>query len=974
MHAPLIGRNADLARVQAALSSTPERPGGAVVLAGDAGVGKSRLVTALREQAERQGWTVLTGHCLDFGDNAVAFLPFSELLGRLASTDATATERLVARHPGIRRLLPGHRLLADPDEAEPAAAGRSEVFDAVHAVLEELATEQPVLVVVEDVHWADQSTREMISFLLGRGFTGPVRLIVSYRSDDLHRRHPLRPALAEWGRMRGVQRVLLGPLPESDVRALVRALHSSPLPESRIQAIVNRAEGNAFFTEELVAAANSPGQVLPEDLADLLLVRLDRLTADARTVVRAAAVVGRRVSQRMLERIVDLPEHDLDEALRALVEANLLVQDSTGVEDGLAFRHALLAEAVRDDLLPGERVRLHASCAAALQNREVPGTAAELAAHALAAHDRQTAITASIEAGDEAMLVGGPEEAAGHYQRALELSEADDTEVDRGSLAVKACLAITAAGRSHRAAAIAQGELDRLGDDAPVEARVQLLNVLTGVSLWSDDLKVDELETSSEALRLVPPEPSRLRAEVLSLHAMANAERSRPDEAGRWAAEAVALAEQVGASTVATEAGTLLARLTARAGDPDRSQQALREVVQAARESGDPAGEVRARYHLGSEQFESGLVSDARAEFVRAVELAEELGRPWAPFSLDARMLVAISAFAAGDWDQAEEAVDVAGLNPPGLAEAAMGTISLAVAAGRGRTEALTLLPQLQPWWARDGVIALQGAGPAIELHAQRGDVAGAERVHDETVATIRDLWQVSSFGAMVRLAATLIGALASQPEPAAAAERQRRLRRGARLLEEARHAWERTDGRGRGFGPEGRAWQARALAEEGRLRHRLHASDAPDPDDQVVAWEETVAAFDRFGHVYEAARSRARLGAALRACGRTAEAREVLAGASTVARNLRAQPLLDELGVREQQEVRVGGLTPREQEVLELVALGKSNGDIARALTISTKTVSVHVSNILAKLGVANRGEAAAIARDQVASPPGRG
>ncbi|MGO1971942.1 MAG: helix-turn-helix transcriptional regulator [Propionibacteriaceae bacterium] len=966
---PLIGRNADLARVTDALSSTTDRSGGAVILSGDAGVGKSRLLAALREHAEAQGWAVLLGHCLDFGDNAVPFLPFSELLGRLADRDAAATERLVSRHRGIRRLLPGHRLLAEVEGTEPATAGRSEVFEAMHAVLAELAAERPVLLQVEDVHWADQSTREMISFLLGRGFDGPVSVIVSYRSDDLFRRHPLRPAVAEWGRLHGVQRIMLGPLPEAQVRALVRALQPEPLRESAVQTIVSRAEGNAFFTEELVAAAHSPGQALPDDLADLLLVRLDRLSDEARTVVRAAAVAGRRVSQRLLERIVDLSDQALDEALRALVEANLLVRDTSGADDGLAFRHALLAEAVRDDLLPGERVRWHAACAAALKSREVPGTAAELAAHALAAHDRPTAITASIEAGDEAMSVGGPEEAARHYQRALELSAGDAGE--RATLAVKACTAITAAGRSHRAAALAQDELDRLPADVPVEARVRLLNVLTETALWSDDLQVDELETSTEALRLVDAEPSRLRAEVLSLHAMANAERSRNDEAERWAAEAIALAGEVGAPAVAAESATLLAKLTARSGDPDGSQQALRELVQGARAAGDVAGEVRTRYHLGSEQFEAGQLIQARVEFTTAVDLAEQIGRPWAPFSLDARMLAAISAYVAGDWDEAEDLVDVAGLHPPGLAEAAMASVGLAVAAGRGRVEAVSLLPQLQPWWARDGVLALQGAGPMIDLAGQQGDLAAAERVHDEAVEMIKDLWQVPTFAAMVRLAATLLGQLASQPEPAETTERDRRLERGTELLAAARDSWQRTSGSRPGLGPEGTAWRDRAIAEEGRLRIRLQAPGAPNSQAQAEAWAETVAAFDRFGHVYEAARSRARHGAALRACGRTTQARDVLAAAHASARRLGAQPLLDELGVRAKQETRAGGLTPREREVLDLVARGKSNGDIARTLTISTKTVSVHVSNILAKLGVSNRGQAAAVAREQAPSRP---
>ena len=161
---------------------------------------------------------------------------------------------------------------------------------------------QPLLLIVEDVHWADRSTRDLLSFLFARSFRSPVTIVASYRSDDLHRRHPLRAVAAQWARVPGVHRLQLDPLPDPDVRRLVAALTSSPLlsslTESEVQAIVTRAEGNAFFAEELVGAATGgPGRVgMPEDLADLLLVRLDRLDDSAREVVRAAAAAGRRVS------------------------------------------------------------------------------------------------------------------------------------------------------------------------------------------------------------------------------------------------------------------------------------------------------------------------------------------------------------------------------------------------------------------------------------------------------------------------------------------------------------------------------------------------------------------------------------------------------------------------------------------------------------------------------------------------------
>ena len=190
------------------------------------------------------------------------------------------------------------------------------------------------------------------------------------------------------------------------------------MPEADLQQILARAEGNPFFIEELVAATEVSSGALPGDLADLLLVRLEQIDDDGRLLVRAASVAGRRVSHDLLAYGTALDEAALETALRAAIEANILI--AVGA-DGYAFRHALLAEAIYQDLLPGERVRLHAKYAEALAAHRAEGSAAELSRHARASHDLVTAARASVEAGDEAMAVGGPEEALRHYELALEL-------------------------------------------------------------------------------------------------------------------------------------------------------------------------------------------------------------------------------------------------------------------------------------------------------------------------------------------------------------------------------------------------------------------------------------------------------------------------------------------------------------------------------------------------------------------------
>ncbi len=772
---PLVGRLDELERLAGlvGLNADEPQPESAVLLSGDAGVGKTRLLAELRSRAEQAGYRVLVGHCLDFGDSALPYLPFSEAFGRLSADSPTLARSLVEAGPAIARLMPARRVMNEHHEpADESHLDRPDLFASAHAALELLGRAAPLLLLIEDVHWADRSSRELLSFLFSRRFDSPVAVVASYRSDDLHRRHPLRTAAAEWARLPGVTRIDLARLDDDDVRALVETLHPEPLPERAMRGIVERAEGNAFFTEELVQAASQGPGSLPEALADLLLVRLDQLDDEARLVVRAAAVSGRRVPHLLLERVLDGQVHSLDIALRAAVERNVLLPMG---RDGYAFRHALLAEAVYDDLLPGERVRLHAAYAKALQQGGVGGTAAELAKHARAANDVATAARASMAAGDEAMAVAGPDEASRHYELALELAtDSGLDDIDVVELTARACEAALAAGQTYRALALARDQLRATSPDTSPQARLRLLHVKATVAIVADT-EGEALKVTTEALDLLAKHPDdAMRAHVLALHARGLSEARRHDEATEFATEAAELADRLGLAVVVADARTTLARLRERPGETAASRVMLEENVGQARAAGDLAVELRSMFNLGTLQYEAGDIASARDEYARTQRRAEETGRPWSPFGLESRVLGIQAAYVLGDWTAAAALADLRHESPPDLAEAMVVSSGLLVRAGRGETAALDVLPGLVPHGRREGMVSLFAGFAAVDLQGDRGDLAAAIEAHDDTVTTLGEMWANKNFQARIRLSGLLLGQLASAVSDIGSQDRER--------------------------------------------------------------------------------------------------------------------------------------------------------------------------------------------------------
>ena len=969
----LVGRDADLTRLAAAID-LPGHGGGVAVLSGDAGIGKSRILGQLVEDAAAADWRTAVGHCVGQAGSALPYLPFIELLATLAAEAPEVVAAVRDIHPGLAGLLPDHAILAD--EAERTAS-QGVVAESVHALLTSLGADRPTLVVVEDVHWADRSSRDLLTLLLTRGFATPVGLIVSYRSDDLHRQHPLHETLSVWARIAGVEHIDLRPLPEAAIVELVGDL----APGATAPDIAHRAGGNPFFAEELAASA-AAGLPVGGGLRRVLQSRIDDLGPDAQQVVRAVSLkTSRFVGHELLARVVGLPDDALDVAVAEAIEHHVL--DASWV-DGYAFRHALLGETVAESLLPGQRLRLHRAYAAALGAQPGLAPAYELARHAAASGDLPTAITASRRAAESALRMGGPREALGHLERTLEWLDEDDPA--RDAVTLRAADAALAAGDTLRSVHLLRDRLDHPGADQQPADRADLLAAYANRSRLLD-LPVDRDALTKEAVDLLPADRDARRVDVLTARLQHLVDEHVWASISAVAEEIVSVSEELGLRQPVVEVRTILARVVETQDDLDSAERQVKAALADVPHDDDPI-QMRMLHYLAAIAHRRGDLPNALARYDEGVAVARRIGREWAPFGMECRLVGALTAYELGDWDGVVRRLDISRETVPQPNRTLYEAAALSVAAGRGRPVEPGVIRGLREWWPVDGLSVVLTVHPGIDLLGDAGDVEGALDLTDAGIALLERTW--GKFQAITRMAALLAGQAAGavgSPDRRTSPQLRARLEdRVAELIERSRENVERvlamtpdsdrTGGEGArsdalfGASRETWAWALRAEAEWLRLRVALSAPDAPHPTALVAAWRDAVAAFEQYGHVFEAARSRARLAAALRRSGDEVGARREAAAARAVAERLGAVPLLRELDALDAAAgpaaYDASQLTPREAEVLRHVARGLSNGQIGKELFISTKTVSVHVSNLLAKLGAASRTEAAAIAHER--------
>ena len=915
----IFGREAELTEVDTALEAVAAGQPRALLIGGDAGIGKTTLASAVAARAADRGFTVLTGQCLDI-DSGVSF---------------------AAAREALRPHLP--------------AGADAAVLDDIRLAVCELAALGPVLLLLEDLHWADRSTQEL-TVALARTVTGPVLLVLTYRDDELTRRHPFRKAQLEIARGVGAHRIDLQPLDRSGMAELVRRVTGTD-DAAQVGAVLARSEGNPLYAEELLAARDDR---VPASLAGLLLSRVDTLTDGTRRLLRIASVNGLRIDPAALVTMSGASEGDVESALREALDANVLASRGEFLE----FRHGLLQEAVYDDVLPGERARLHAALAAAIQAEAGDDadavTLGRLAHHWYVAHEHAEALAASVRAGAAARRFGTPE-AAAHFDRVLELwdqvpAPASVAGVERADVLCWLSLLHKGENGEQRSLRLIRQALDELRPD-------------------SDPLLV-----------------SRVHASYADLcHALDDFIGQR--EAARIALEAAEgePSEELAQALLAT------AWMHGDSGAARRGVPLLERALEVSRSLDTPVRvEVETLYCLGATLFELGEITAGLARLEEAARVAEGQGLRALALQTDGERAFDLMmsghltqgvdvasrmrerAFALGLSAQAafagEQLVDEMRL--AGRFDEADLLLEQVRSEGEPewrwrcmRAEALLARGDLEPAAAleRETVTLLQEVAPSgdpfhfvreVDLFAALGDTDAVLE------AVTRFFGKTPDADSPMTLALCARGGYAALTHARAAgreipaelvAECADRLARAEQLM--TTEAW--TDLRG------GELRIAAALARE--LAGEV----------SVEEWRAAEQSARPFG-AYHVLRPQLGLAAALLGAGERDEGRSLVTEVWQSAREIGARWFEQEavrvarrnrvtlpLDTEQPLPGRLTALTPREREVLDVLASGATNREIAQRLFISEKTVSVHVTNLLSKLGVTNRGAAAALARE---------
>jgi DNA-binding CsgD family transcriptional regulator len=916
---PMIGRAAEREAISAAraraLSGEPQ----VVLVTGPAGIGKTRLVLDVCGGIEDA--RVLTGESAPLAGAALPYGPFAAALGDRAGW-----------------------LLARDDDGGPAdmLTRRHRLFVRVVAELVELA---PLVLILEDLHWADASSRELLGFLAVRLRDTPVMVVATMRDNELS--GDVRSWLAELEHRSRVSRLRLAPLADKEISALL-----PPGLNTEVSlAVIAAAEGNPLYARELASAGTAE---VPASIADVARAKAGELSEQARTVVEQLSVADGGMSHPVLSATVPFAERRLLAATRAAVHSGLIV--NTG--DEYAFTHTLIRRAIYTGILPGERKRLHRRLAVALSALPVadPGLLAE---HWHRAGDPERAGPAALRAARHAISVRAYPEARKSYELAIELDHW--VPESRPALLEEAARAASWAGDSGQAAnwaadAVAQSVTAAAADRA---RRLERL----GRYLWETGDPYAALDVTEQAMALLADEaPSILKAQVLA--ALSGRRMFAGDLAAALplAEQAVDVAAQAGADAERAHGLATLGIIQAQRGDLERGLTALRLSHELALKADSTEDVVRTAANRMYILHSAGRFDEALQAARDGREAARVMG---APPSLTAILdgNTAGILCTTGRWPEADRLLADLVAQSPGN-PTRLWYLQLQLAAGRGELSRAAELAALLSKTADDPRLTGPVHACLAEQALNSGDVTVAATEVMDGLAVLRGTAVAEDEMRLLAAGARLAADLAALPEPA----RPHTVPGGWEAVAADIGARARVIA---GWNPDGNpelaAYALLIAAEQARERS----------SDSRATWRGVAEAWRTAGQPYREAYARLREAEAAARVGRREQAVRALIACETLARQLQAAPLLTLAAELSRRARLTSGaaapahastaiaqfdLTGRETDVLALLAKGDSNRQIARALFISERTVAVHVSRILGKLGVRNRTEAAMV------------
>jgi DNA-binding CsgD family transcriptional regulator/tetratricopeptide (TPR) repeat protein len=968
-----VGRAGELAECEAALREAAEGCPSVIALSGDSGVGKTRLISAFESMAAERG-RFLRGECVELGEGELPYGPLIGALRELARCGDPVLDRLSGgARSSLGALLPslGEGDAGDRDDA----SAQMRLFEGLLELLELLGEERPVVLVIEDLHWADRSTRAFTAFLARSLRRERVLFLFSYRADELHRRHPLRGLLGDLDHGERTRRLAVSPWAREELdEALADILGAAPR-EDLLKRIFARAEGNPLYTEELLAAGLDGRGAAPQSLRDAFMLRLERLPSATQHALRVLAVAG-RADEPLLATVTRTDGPELTTALREAVAGRVV---EVGSDGRFAFRHALLREVAYEDLLPGERASLHLSLAHALDGiRNSGGTdtaqiAAEVAAHAQAAGERSLALRAAIDAATEASAIHAHGEAADLLERALDSWPHIEDPIGVSGIDHVELLIRGAAEHDHndqptRAEAMLRSALTELDEQAePVRAALALERLAR--AQWSLARGDEALMTARRALGLLPSEGAEVeRASLLAWLARTTLLRGRYREALPAAREALEAVGHSGAGKhLESQVLNTLGMALSRGGAVEEGIAEMRAALALARESGMKSAQASAYANLADLLLANGHTGESLSVALEGCEQVPVNARSahlWLGTS------VAEAALAIGDWELARRNLEIEDQKFEGrwLMNLRLRQAELALGVGRlePAAKALEEIESLVDRTLEPQFHACFGLALA-DLHRHRGELERARDALDQALDRIElctdDAMRVTAIAvAGVTVEADLAQLARDQGDRGAATEA---VQRAEIHIARARVAAE-SAGRVEAI------WIQTAEAEIGR------ALGADDPE----RWKQAAQGWDAIERPYLAARLRLREAEAHLELGDREQGALALKTARATASSLGSEWLiaeLDQLAARARispasqgdaaaaepadGDVDPFGLTPREREVLRLVARGATNREIGSELFMAEKTASVHVSRILAKLDVRTRTQAAAVA-----------